>query len=178
MKNLFLFLLVISVYSTKAQEVILPTDSVTGKTLFMGIVKVDSVSKDELYNRASTWFAKSFNSAQNVLQKNDRVDGVLIGRALFLHYMKGLLGENIQPGNAINYTISVYTKDGRYKYEITDFIYDNSPYGSSEIRTTKPNFQTKKYWNNVKQHCLDEANLLISSLKEEMNKPVSSKNDW
>lgn len=156
-------------------QIKLPIDSATGKIMFAEKIKIDSVSKDELFNRASTWFVKRFNSSKDVIQKTDKAEGVIIGKALFMHYMTGLLGENIDAGSEIRYVLTINVKDGKYKYELTDFIY-NGKFKTIELgqANTKTANATNKYWNRARQSCLDEANAIITSLKEAMKKTT----DW
>lgn len=86
----------------------LPIDSISKKVTYQEVVKVDGASKNELYARAREWFAKTFKSADDVLQMEDMANGKLIGK-----------GCNYQ--SKVFYTVSVSVKDGRYRYEITDF---------------------------------------------------------
>src|SRR5687768_10177439 len=74
----------------------LPLDSVTNRVTFSEVVKIENATKDELFTRAREWFAKTFVSAQNVLQMDDRVSGKLIG--------KGSYGHNT------HYTVSITVK--------------------------------------------------------------------
>ena len=59
---------------------ILPIDEKTGKIVYSEIVKVDSTSSPELYLRAKTWFVRNFNSANNVIQLDDKESGKIIGK--------------------------------------------------------------------------------------------------
>ena len=46
------------------------------------ILKVDSISKTELYNRTLKWVALNYNSSNEVLQLRDSIEGELIGKGL------------------------------------------------------------------------------------------------
>lgn len=99
----------------------LPIDSDTKKITYTEVVLVDSsTTKQELYSKAREWFAKTYVSSTNVLQMEDKENGKLIGKALMEVSFKTILGTNF-PGGFINYTISIYLKDGKYKYEFTNF---------------------------------------------------------
>ena len=54
-----------------AQPPNLPIDSTTHLITYSEVVKVDG-NKDELYSRAREWFAKTYNSAKNVIQMDDK----------------------------------------------------------------------------------------------------------
>jgi hypothetical protein len=121
MKRLFLLLFIAPAFSY-SQNV--PIDSLTNKIVFSEVVKVDSVSKDELYTRAREWFAKTFKSAQDVLQMDDKESGKLIGKGS----SKGVNHLQLSTNSFyLNYMISITIKDGRYRYEVTDFTAKDEP---------------------------------------------------
>jgi hypothetical protein len=70
------------------------------------VVSVDSsFTKEILYSNALSFFANTFNSANNVIQMKDPETGKIIGR--------GLLGKDKR-----DVTITISCKDTKYKYEI------------------------------------------------------------
>ena len=101
-----------------AQKITLPLDSTTNLVTYQEVVKVDSASKDELYLRAREWFTKTFNSPQDFIEIEDKRAGKIIGKRSSLESYKYMMTTiNFH----LNYTISVTTKDNRYKYEISSF---------------------------------------------------------
>jgi hypothetical protein len=107
-------------FGQKKETPILPIDSATSKITYSEVVFVDSLTnKNELFLRAREWFAKTYKSSMNVIQMEDKENGKIVGKASMQVYHK--LGGSNYPSGYINYTIFVYIKDGRYKYEITDF---------------------------------------------------------
>ena len=114
MKILLNAFLLFSFIGAFAQLPSLPIDSTTHLITYSEVVKVDG-NKDELYSRAREWFAKTYNSAQSVIQMDTK--DKIVGKALMQVYYKG--GDF----GYINYTVSIYLKDGKYKYEITDFYH-------------------------------------------------------
>jgi hypothetical protein len=160
---------------------LLPIDSVTGKITYMEIVGVDSSLKtNELFNNAREWFAKTYISSNEVIQLEDKEQGVIIGKGIIPVYYK-YMGNNTQDGY-MNYTISVYLKDGRYKYELTDFSHEphligGNNYGSAEemLNTNKVGYQ--KILNNMLNQMNIKVNEVIKSLKLAMGKK-NSFNNW
>lgn len=153
------------------------------------VVQVDNISKGELYNRAKLWFATAYNSASDVLQMDDKEAGQIIGKAI-IKYNPAFTRGSGQTKGKINYTIKVFVKDGRYKYEITDFVHD--PYGdqygkysvgliTTEEECPNPKPLAKKWSNKIWKDCKDqiENNMitLIASLKQDMSTQVESEND-
>lgn len=122
MKKLLLPLLFIcSLSYGQKTSLILPIDSITNKITYSEVIKVDSVNKQELFSRAREWFAKAYKNSSKVIQMEDKESGKIVGKALMQVYHKAL-GMSFESGY-INYTISIYIKDGRYKYEFVDFYH-------------------------------------------------------
>lgn len=114
----FLIFLYFKGYSQTASY--LPIDKETKLITYSEVVIMDStINKNELYSRAREWFAKAFKSSINVIQMDDKENGKIIGKGLTQVYHKSF-GKSYPSGN-INFTISLYLKDGKYKYEITNF---------------------------------------------------------
>jgi hypothetical protein len=100
----------------------LPIDISTNKITYSEVIFVDSLAnRQELFSRAREWFARTYKSSTNVIQMEDKESGKIVGKALMQVFHKAL-GHNYESGY-INYTILIYTKDGKYKYEITDFYH-------------------------------------------------------
>ncbi len=153
------------------------------------VVQVDSVSKSELFNRAKLWFATAYNSANDVLQIDNKEEGEIIGKAN-MNYTPTVFSGGYTIKGSIKYTIKIFVKEGRYKYEITDFIHD--PYGNQDgnmglITTDKENPNPKpmakkwsnKVWDDIKTQIEQNMITLIVSLKDGMAKTTESKkDDW
>jgi hypothetical protein len=162
----------------------LPIDSSTSKITYSEVVYLDSLAnKQELFSRAREWFAKAYKSSTNVIQMEDKESGKIIGKALMQVYYKEF------PYGYINYTISIYLKDGRYKYEFTDFHHTgqgrNVPdFGICEkmIKTTDRymGISYQKYYNYCLYQMDNNIKDLIKDLKAAMTTKAtnSMKDDW
>lgn len=127
MKNLDPFrilLLLLSIlfipFIAQGQEMTLDED--TDRVTFTEVVQVEGVSAEELYSRGMQWFAESYKSSNEVLQMDDPYSGKLIGKAWSQLYIDGYLSMTVPI--KMWYTIKVFLKDGRYKYDITDIEYE------------------------------------------------------
>ena len=119
MKKLLILLSIISTSFVNAQ--LFPISEKTGKVSYEGVVKIDSLSAQEIYSRANEWFAITFNSAQSVIQMNDAEAKKIIGKAeIQVFYGRSEAGKFL-------YTISFFAKEGRYKYIITDIYHVGVP---------------------------------------------------
>jgi CspA family cold shock protein len=112
-------------------------------------VFVDSLTnKNELFLRAREWFAKTYKSSMNVIQMEDKENGKIIGKALLKVFMTTFVDSQLESG-FINYSISIYIKDGRYKYEITDF-YHTGMFINSSVGTSPDGGPCEKLFNEKK----------------------------
>ena len=170
----------------------LPIDTLTKMITYTEVLNIDtSITKQELYSRAREWFAKTYNSSQSVIQMDDKENGKIVGKALTQVYHKAM-GSNFPSGH-INYTISIYLKDGRFKYEITNFYHTGqfvsggnriADFGPCEemINTKKKTWgmSYQKTFNYYLAQLDTKTKSLINDLKESMsNKNLGNKkNDW
>ena len=165
--------------------IILPGDS-EGNIFFEEVVKVDSnLTKQELYVNAKEWFAKTFVSAQDVIQMDDKEVGRIIGKGNMEYNSTIYYGSNGTKG-WIRYTVTIQVKDGRYKYEISNFVHEGNSlnsYGAfsfglitnnadctTQVTSTASPKWKNKVWNDIKIRIDSYTPLIISSLKEEMSK--------
>lgn len=133
MRSLLLILFLIPGICT-SQE--LSFDEDTEKIIFTEVVEVTEVKADELFSRGRQWFAESYKSANNVLQMDDARNGKLIGKAFNTIKANTYIGT--ETFVKMWYTIKVFVKDGRYKYEVTDIEYQVDPVQSTMIHPRVP----------------------------------------
>jgi len=120
-------------------------------------------------------------------------EGELIGKAI-IPYNPTMLNASARTIGNINYTIKIYVKDGRYKYEITDFTHE--PTGKSkngglsfgiitndDTSPIRHKGQFKKWnnkvWIDIKNQINDSTKPLIEDLKTKMvQKSEIQNDDW
>lgn len=158
---------------------------------FNDVVEVDSVPSDELYSRAREWFVDTYKSADDVLQMEDKESGKLLGKAYTDIYVLSI-GMRIKI--KMYYTIKVFTKEGRYKYQVTDIHYQGYPsqYSSNPPKTPaekmikddnlyKPNGKPRKVIKTYKEETIKSINNLVANLSKVMDKPsegADDEDDW
>jgi hypothetical protein len=143
---------------------ILPLEN--GSVIYTEVVKVDSLNKKELYNRAKKWVVLKYKSANDVIQLDDKEDGIIIGKGNF-----GIKYYSRRP--TINHTLQIETRDGRYKYTISSFIYSDVQKDTFTVE------EFPKSWAGKKKlyRTLDEkVNSIIADLKKSMETEL--KDDW
>lgn len=165
--RIFLTLVFVSTFfiMTNAQDKLkesLPL--INGKVTYINTIKLDSVSKDEIYNRAKHWLA--YNSDRIMIDNNDE----LIGRGHFLVDF-----------SHVWYSITIHIKDGRYKYEITNFQVTQNIVMNGESTEIERNIETystflgmgeTKFYNKVNSRII----ILKDSFEKTLNTRI--KDNW
>ncbi|PTR01399.1 uncharacterized protein with TBP-like fold DUF4468 [Mucilaginibacter yixingensis] len=170
-------------FVVKAQEPDLTYEYSGNPYYFSEIVKVDSAQlKSNLYAKSIQWFALTFKDSKSVLQMQDERNGLVIGKGTFPFQTTS--GTKYYPGTIeyVTFTIKIQVKDGKYKYEISD--YNVAGYGliKDGVITKYPKvpFMAKKIHDLADKNFLSlqasvkaNAELISSSLKNAMNKPLN-----
>lgn len=153
---------------------------------FEDVIKVDStITKEELYNRARSWIAKTYKSEKDVMSIEDKASGELTGNGALRYDPQSLyFGVDCARG-FINYKINIYVKEGRYKYSIHSFHHEGTRCPGGNIisygmltESEKPIKGPKRGWNEVKELAKKDALKTIESLKQAMNKEYEASKDW
>ncbi len=115
------------------QDVQFPIDG-TGNFIFTEVVEVPGLSKEVLYRNGELFLkqVKILNSRKKNLQKNDD-DFIISNKGSFYVYRIGSVKKAID--GAVEYSITLEMKDGKYRYTITNFLYNEfkkNRYGKSE----------------------------------------------
>jgi len=115
------------------QDVQFPIDG-TGNFIFTEVVEVPGLSKEVLYRNGEVFLkqVKILNSRKKNIQKNDD-DFIISNKGSFYVYRIGSVKKAID--GTVEYSITLEMKDGKYRYTITNFLYNEfkkNRYGKSE----------------------------------------------
>lgn len=168
MKKLLFCLFTLPLFA--ASQNILPEKD--GVIIYSNVVTIDStINKNELFTRAKAWFVATYNSAKSVIQMEDKDAGIIIGKGVFDVQSGGSgLGLFIVP---VRHTVSIYLKDGKYKYEIKDL---SGEFGDNfrSISNKKPSgYLGKRSYEGFLVNLNNEILSTIKSLEYAMNKPIT-----
>lgn len=86
---------------------------VDGMVNYNEVVTVEGVKKDVLYGRAKLWFANAAKSANNVIQLDDKDNGVVLGKATYE------AGDELY-SHTWSFTTKIQLRDEKYKVEFYD----------------------------------------------------------
>lgn len=106
---LFIFFIIISGNSYSQGFICDKIPAKNGRVHYEGVVMVDSVPSSILYNNAQLWIGKTFVSPKDVIQ-NEVSNSLIV--------VKGIIDKTN------TFVLTIQFKDGRYKYEISDFGID------------------------------------------------------
>lgn len=97
-----------------------PMDSITGKIMYRGVVLVPGANAAELYQRAHGWLARYVGA--HAIGLDDPANGVLVARYHSIYTKRLLLGQYPMD---VQRTLTITVREGRYRYEMTDFMARN-----------------------------------------------------
>ena len=102
--------------------IVFPFCAISQESLeYSEVIEVSNVDKGELFIRGREWFNENFKSAKDVLQITDKESGELSGKGIMdVDYMFNYMGGR-RFTTFVRFQMSVWVKDGKYKYEITNF---------------------------------------------------------
>ena len=148
------------------------------KGMYSEVVVIDSaITKKELFSSFMDWFSKYYVSAQNVIQYQDKEEGKIVGKGIF--FVRAKRASSLIEDENINHTISIFAKDGKYKYTIeSTFTSTNKEVVGYDIgNPVAPKWYPQLIWNGIREQSYFEIQEIINSLKMAA---LNSKNstDW
>jgi hypothetical protein len=178
--SVFLFLISFLGFAQTKSKPLLPTDSATHLITYEEVISLPNISEELIHNRVLSWFRSYFKNSGEVIRQNDLVGHVVMGKPRFKIYNPADKEGTKTDAGLIQYTITISAREGRFKYELTDFNWKQVSYYPVERWTDKSAASyTKVYEDYLRQ--LDEySRALIADLKNSMltDKPVKDKDNW
>lgn len=165
----------------------------SNQLIYIEVVEVPNATKQDLFQRANIWAVSAFRNAKFAIQINDKDSGQIVGKGA-LEYEQGFkLGSGSTRGH-ISFIFKIFVKDGRYKYEFSEFIHEASLYegvnrkdlglitDDTEYEGNVGFWETRSWlndiWNDIKKQISRAMQLSISSLKVAMAKKTESNDNW
>ena len=154
-----------------ADGTLLPLDAETRQVTYQGVVEVPGATKDQLYDRALEWMAKTYQSANDVVQIKDKDQGKLLAKGGILFFYDKV------PTGFVVHTQTIYVKDGRYKYVMTGFRHQNLTPAGPTVRDgsmgpleqgTPPDGFREKTWYSMLQGTNEKVKAMIADLEKAM----------
>jgi hypothetical protein len=157
-----------------------------GEIEYQEVVPIDSLTKDEIYNRAKRMFSKMFKDSRDVLELDDKEAGTLIGNGNteILWKTDGILGMVVSI--RLWFTVTIDVKDGKYRVTLNNFENETDAFrsGSTYVKGTRYPIEqafpisgeVQKIQRGMKEAELLEIDSLLKSIKKMMAEKPSK--DW
>lgn len=175
-----------------AQEEILPKDE-TGNYTFYEVVDAHGFSAALLLENARSFLKYYVNKKYKKRITVSEESGEVVAQSSFLVYKRGSLGRNVD--GAIAYTIRIEVKEGKYRYQVNDFVfleYQRNRYGKFEpvVGKQRPlelpySELNKGQWEEHKKTVNEKMAVLVGEMKvamaritDEPRQKVKVKEDW
>lgn len=179
---IFLSIFLLPLHGMKAQDnqkAKLPIDETTKLISYVKIQEVNNASKDSLYDKAMNWCLTYFVNPNDVIREKDKEKGTVTCKARFKIMnpadKKGFATE----GGSVMYTLKLLFKDGKYKYEFTEFNWKQASYYPCEKWMDASN----QYYKPEFEYYLSQIDVKVKEIsiafaKAMMMKAPPKKDDW
>jgi len=164
-------------FAAYAQEdsTIVPVNA-EGRIMYRGVVEQQGIA-DSLYLRSINWLNTEYANPWDVSRERRREDGILTGIARLPLNGKDAVGNNTDEG-LVEYTFTIESKDGRYRYTFTEFLHKRASRFPLERWLDKKDPQysplSGEYLRQVDEH----INAKIESLKKGMQPKAKLIDAW
>lgn len=162
----------------KQKDTLIALPSKDGKVFYDRIYQDSGFSKNDLYVKAKNAFLRLFPATKDVIQNEDKEDGIISAKGIFTFYEKGGL-LNQTWGVDMKATFNIIVKDGKYKIEIFDFYRDEAPDSPDPPRSIENLYLAVKHKNKPKLFPFySDFNTrvlqIFDQINDEMNKKLST----
>ncbi len=160
----------------------MPVDSASHHFVYTGVVKVDSLNVDAIFNSSKEWLVRHLKSSDNNVNLTDKESKSLTATGnIHLENRSGLCAyKDIN----LNFKFSVFVKEGRYKYIVENFYCSYAKDCGQYGRTPESMpFEELDFGNSKKEKVYTEANTKMLELINDLEKFIKSKtggkkDDW
>jgi hypothetical protein len=189
MKLICILLLVpfLSFSQIKYDELYPVTYDDKGFAQITGVVMVDSLSADAIYDKIDLWFAKTFVDSRSVIETKNKDSHFFYGNGFHISPYTYYI---VKYKAGWSYNLEIKTKDGKFKYIINNIRFDKIDMGEGFFSDKKPDFYHQKSsngnkltssaipdkkWNEIK---LDVKNSLQYTAHSLHQLFINKDNDW
>jgi K+ transporter len=155
----------------------LPVDTETKKITFQETVSLDSLSREEIYQRSKEWIANFYKTDKYAL--DDRANFKVAKEGSF--EIQLTYDYKYKSQNNVGYTVQIAQREGRYRYTITDFTFYNLKTGVKTAQNLE--VALAKMSGQNKGEATTQINKEIADVVEALKKflltgKVESREDW
>jgi len=152
--------------------------------VYTGIIETKQ-TKEVMYKNALLWFSSTFKNAKDVIELQDKENYTIVGKGNFPYTSVGFFARATASGH-IDFTLKLFFKDYKFKYEFSDFYHFGSyadgyePFNIGLITTDAicphkfPDGTIKsipeKNWPNIKSIIESNVSMFLDGLKNDIQK--------
>ncbi len=157
-----------------------PVDPITKLITYEGVVEVKGAPAKILYERTLEWFKTNYKNPTDVIRENDESGNKVVGKHRFKVTnppdKSGVKGD----AGSVQYTITISARDGRFKYEISEFGWKQLSVYPCERWLEKSEAGYQPVYNDYLILLDKEMLELIENFKDFISheKPVKDKDNW
>lgn len=119
-----------------------------GNVVFSKVIQAEGLFKDDLYDRCKMCIVEIFNSANDVVQLDDKQAGILMVKGFSKQSSDDVLG--MQSSGQIWFTLKIECRDERYKITMHQIrCRNNSKYIGNGITLPEVNFGAEELTDDV-----------------------------
>lgn len=140
-------------FRTLAQD--FPMDTATKKIDYNAVVPMVGQTKDQLFDQAMKVLHKMYPNADQKLAVADRAAGKIVLNGFTRVLLKDPSGVMVPDPTLIRYKLTILFKDGKYRYEITEFVIERNgmPFHIERwVEHNKPGDHTYDKGDRVQEH--------------------------
>lgn len=181
MKHILLSILVLLGISTSLSAQNLPVDAGTGKITYLEVVDATGVKPADLLKVVKDWATK-----QGFTIKEETADKLVYNASTNVEYPN--INGSTTEKSAVTFTLSVFIKDGKYRYIATDFVHVGDVKVKAiggKLENINPDCgatkMTSKSWVMIKNKTNSNLLALTEDLKrvvKEFQNDPANKSDW
>lgn len=181
MKKLFLIVMLCCGVMGFSTAQTLPVDQGTGKITYLEVVDAAGVTPADLGKVVKEWATK-----QGFTNKEDAAEKLVYDAFTNVEY-PGVSGSTLEKGK-VKFTLSVFFKDGKYRYILTDFVHEGdikTKANGGKLENVNPDCGATKMsgkgWVTIKNKTGSNMKALSDDLKrviKEFQNDPANKTDW
>ena len=120
----------------------LPVNDESKLISFEKVLEVPEVKKNEIFDRAMNWISAYYKNPTDVIRERNPDAGKILCKARFKIFNEPNKDGIATDAGVIQYTLTLQFKDGKYKYEITEFNWKQLSYYPIErwLNTSSPSY--------------------------------------
>jgi hypothetical protein len=166
MKKLFTLALIVFAFAANAQTKTFPIDTATKKITYSEVITVSGAKQADLYARS-----KNLGVAGLGIVKDDPSQGLYVYKGSFdVEYPAPQFG--MKHKGTVEYLVTIASKDGRYKYIITNFVHVKTGASGGKLEGSQPEcgkaMLTLAGWGSIKAQTMEKMDKFILGLKSGM----------